>query len=258
MDDEKLSFASHQESFAIFKNFTSKITIIVVTHLPIAGMNAKALYFDHLPRATQKAFQTCSQLDLFRKHSWYLAGGTGLSLQTGHRKSVDLDFFTPLTSFRTLSVERALFQTGAWQTTLQEEGTIYGILHQAKMSLIAYPFFKPSSRRITYGTISILVPRDIAAMKIIAISQRGRKRDFVDLYWYCLHCESLQDIITYALRHYPGQSRNMIHLLKSLTYFVDADQDPMPEIFFKADWKGIKNFFQREVKNFTKSFKTNS
>lgn len=52
------------------------------------------------------------------------------------------------------------------------------------MSFIAYPYFKPSGDWLHYGTIRMAKPHDIAVMKIIAISQRGRKRDFVDLYWY--------------------------------------------------------------------------
>lgn len=47
------------------------------------------------------------------------------------------------------------------------------------MSFIAYPFFVPSKQFLKYGNIRILLPTDIAAMKIVAISQRGRKWDFV-------------------------------------------------------------------------------
>jgi hypothetical protein len=38
---------------------------------------------------------------------------------------------------------------------------------------------------------------------------------------------------------YPGQQHNIPHFIKSLTYFDDADHDPMPKIFFKAEWSGI-------------------
>lgn len=97
----------------------------------------------------------------------------------------------------------------------------------------------------------MLLPQDIATMKIIAISQRGRKRDFVDLYWYCTHREPLEAVVQRALEQFPGQEHNLPHILKSLVYFDDADGDTMPELFFKANWKTVKTYFQREVPRIT-------
>ena len=47
-----------------------------------------------LPKATFKAFDYLSKGLLSTSENWYLAGGTALALQAGHRQSVDLDFFT--------------------------------------------------------------------------------------------------------------------------------------------------------------------
>lgn len=186
-------------------------------------------------------------MPLFARPGWYLAGGTALAIQAGHRVSVDLDFFTPRKSFNEIATERELLATNHWRTSYRERGTIYGALQNAKMSLIAYPFFIPSKKIARYGHLRILTPADIAVMKIIAISQRGRKRDFVDLYWYCLHREPLSQIIMRLGTHYPGQEKNIAHFLKSLAYFADADTDPMPKVFFKASWPEIKKFFRREA-----------
>lgn len=93
---------------------------------------------------------------------------------------MDLDFFTPLASFRELAVERTLLATKLWKTDFREKGTIYGTLLNAKVSFLAYPFFVPSGPMVGCGNLRILPPRDIATMKVIAISQRGRKRDFLD------------------------------------------------------------------------------
>lgn len=210
-------------------------------------VNPKELRLDILPLATRRAFLECIKLPLFERNKWYLAGGTALALQVGHRQSVDLDFFTPLKKIKELEIERELFNTGYWQTTYRENGTIYGKFMEAKMSLIAYPFFVPSKEKLYCGTISILLSSDIAAMKIIAISQRGRKRDFFDLYWYCQNREVLEAVVRRAVAQYPGQEHNLNHIIKSLTYFVDAENDPIPKIFFKASWKEVKKFFQKEV-----------
>lgn len=167
-------------------------------------------------------------------------------------KSVDLDFFLPKIDFQVDALERHLLGTQQWITSMRQQGTLYGEFMKAKMSFIAYPFFKPSDQRLTYGKIRLLLPEDIAAMKIIAISQRGRKRDFIDLYWYCQHRERLADVIYRSVRQYPGQDDNMNHILRSLIYFHDAEEDPMPNMYFTASWQTIKTFFRREVPIATK------
>lgn len=210
------------------------------------------LYLDTLPSATQKALLACGKMPFFQTGGWYLAGGTALALQVGHRQSVDLDFFTTKKQFDELAAERTFFNTHEWQTTMREEGTIYGVFHNAKISLISYPFFIPGKDKIKFGTIKILKPDDIAAMKIIAISQRGRKRDFYDLYWYCKNKENLKNVILRSLNQYPGQEHNVHHIFKSIVYFQDAEADPEPKIFFKASWKEIKKYFTREAKTLVK------
>ncbi len=189
-----------------------------------------------------------SKLDVVSPRDWYLAGGTALTLLLGHRPSVDLDFFTLRKKFNEDELERDLFATGKWETTLRERGTLYGKLLGAKMSFIAYPFFKPQKHRFNIERVRLLGPQDIAAMKIIAISQRGRKRDFVDLYYYCTVLEPLPAVVSRALRQYPGKDHNIPHIIKSLAYFDDAEGDPMPPLFFKASWDDIKKYFKQEVK----------
>ncbi len=224
----------------------------MVTHLPIEQIDSKKLFLDCLPTKTKRAFLFSNTLPLFESASWYLAGGTALALQVGHRQSLDLDFFTTEAAFSETAVEAELLATGKWSTGFRERGTIYGKFMDAKMSLIAYPFFIPSPQILRCGTIRILVPSDIASMKIVAISQRGRKRDFVDLYWYCNNRESLISVISRAITQYPGQEDNLPHILKSLTYFADAEEDPMPELLFSITWAAVKKYFQKEVPRITR------
>ena len=88
-------------------------------------------------------------------------------------------------------------------------------------------------------------------MKIIAISQRGRKRDFFDLYWCAKNIEPLEKLIKRLKIQYPSVAHDYHHILKSLVYFVDAETDPDPEIYFKVNWKEIKEFFRKEIPNIT-------
>ncbi len=212
------------------------------------------LFLDVLPARTRKAFFELSKLDLFVGSRWYLAGGTALALQVGHRQSVDLDFFTTANSFQIDKLEGRLLATKKWITTRRSPGTLYGEFLGAKVSFIVYPFFTPSKSILRYGKIKVLKPHDIAAMKIVAISQRGRKRDFFDLYWYCQNREPLDKVIERTTKQYPYQDHNITHFFNSLTYFADAETDPTPKIFFRANWKEIKGFFQKEARRITKKF----
>ncbi len=217
------------------------------TDLKIKSVAASDLHTEVLPQETQRAFSACLDLDFLLPY-WYLAGGTALALQVGHRSSEDLDFFTRQKEFDIAFLEEELSRRGDWETTRTRAGTLYGIFLGAKVSFIAYPFFSPSSARVQCGSVQVLVPEDIMAMKVVAISQRGKKRDFVDMYWYCaFHGASLSDTIRRAVSEFPGRKHSMPHFLKSLVYFDDAEDDPMPKLHFKADWNTIKQYFTREV-----------
>jgi predicted nucleotidyltransferase component of viral defense system len=207
--------------------------------------------FSIIPSETKKAFVFLSEQAWLGEGSWYLAGGTALALQAGNRRSVDLDFFTTQKDFDTSALLNNFLGNDDWTTTLQKENTIYGELCNAKISFIAYPFFIPKQDFIQYGSIKILQPLDIAVMKIIAISQRGRKRDFFDLYWCAKNREPLENLVKKIKEQYPFVAHDYHHILKSLVYFEDAESDPAPVIFFEADWKGIKDFFKKEIVSIT-------
>lgn len=212
------------------------------------------LHLDSLPLATKRAFLACTKFEWLMGSAWYLAGGTALALQTGHRRSVDLDFFTETDGFSGLELETKLTRSGPWSTVLSEAGTLYGLFEEAKMSFIAYPFFRPGPIKLQCGAVTLAMPSDIAAMKIIAVSQRGKKRDFVDLYWLAHNGVPLSAALLSALNQYPGQKHNVPHFLKSLVYFKEAEEDPMPEVFFSVGWPAIKAYFRKEVPELAATF----
>lgn len=204
-------------------------------------------HYETLPRKTKKALDFLSEEKWLKKSDWYLAGGTALALYTGHRKSLDLDFFTQKKDFDEKKLLIQFINNKDWEISVEEKNTIYGELFKAKVSFISYPFFIPKLEFVWHKSIKILQPKDIAVMKITAISQRGRKRDFFDLYWYTQNIESLEEIIKKLPAQYPAVAHDYHHILKSLVYFKDAETDPEPEIYFDADWKKVKNFFNKEI-----------
>ena len=208
--------------------------------------NTKKLNFSHIASTTQKALKLLSKQDWIKKDNWYLAGGTALALQFDHRTSVDLDLFTSHKNFDGTSISTALFPY-KWVITRTDKGTLYGELGGTKISFIAYPYFVPKEPFITHGNINILDAGDIAVMKIIAISQRGRKRDFFDLYFYIIQQEPLLNIIERVATQYPNLKHNYHHIIKSLMFFEEAEEDPEPQIFFDADWEKVKQYFLKIV-----------
>lgn len=212
------------------------------------------LSFDALPRATKDALDFLSKQDWLGKTDWYLAGGTALALQAGHRKSVDLDFFIKDSSFDNVGLLDKISKAGGGlEVDLSRESTVFATLFDAKISFIAYPFFVSKQDYVRYGSVKILDKTDIAVMKIVAISQRGRKRDFFDLYWCAKNIEPLEKTIQRLPAQYPSVAHDYHHIMKSMMYFEDAEKDPNPEIYFKVDWKTVKEFFNKEIPNITKN-----
>lgn len=176
----------------------------------------------------------------------YLAGGTAVALQLGHRISVDLDFFTP-EEFDAKELIRSLRKIGKFELDKQSWGTILGVLEKVKFSIFVYKYPVLFPFKSLFG-INILDLRDIAAMKIDAISTRGIKRDFIDLYFICQGGLSLNEILSVYDRKYGTLASNVVHIQKSLVYFVDAEGAAMPKMLKKVDWESVKKYFESEVK----------
>lgn len=204
-------------------------------------------HYESLPSQTKKALDFLSEENWLKDDGWYLAGGTALALQTGNRKSVDLDFFTEKKDFDEKKIIAKFLENKDWITEVEEKNTIYGQLLGAKVSFIAYPFFVPKQNPLWHGKVRVIDKTDISVMKITAISQRGKKRDFFDLYWCAENIEPLESIIKRLKTQYPSVAHNYHHILKSLVYFEDAESDPDPEIYFDADWGKVKKFFIKEI-----------
>ncbi|TAL50223.1 hypothetical protein EPN81_03380 [Patescibacteria group bacterium] len=203
-----------------------------------------------LPKTTQTALDFFSKAVWLKTSSWYLAGGTALTLQVGHRQSVDLDFFCPNKHVRLQQLLSRLEETH-WRTDRVEEDTIHGRLFGARVSFIANPSFFPRAKPHWYGCVRVLDKKDIAVMKVIAISQRGYKRDFMDLFWYVRDSEPLLKVLNRLTDQYPSVAHDLHHILKSLVYFKDADEDPDPIFLENVSWRATKTFFQREVPKLT-------
>ncbi len=91
--------------------------------------------------------------------------------------------------------------------------------------------------------------RDIATMKVDAISSRGSKKDLVDLY-FLLEKYSLDEILKFFSEKYHDIKYNRVHILKSLTYFESAEKEPMPNMIKEVEWEEIKKVITEKTRSF--------
>jgi hypothetical protein len=188
--------------------------------------------------------------DLFRKYNLKIAGGTALALHLGHRISRDLDMFTDV-EFKVESLISGIRKTGySFRIISEGEGYLTADVGGIKISFFKYdyPFVE---KPVIYRGVLIAGIHDIAAMKIIAISQKGTKRDFIDLY-FVLQDIPFHKLSCHMVKRFGKERINPVHIGKSLVYFLDANSDPEPEYVRgrEVSWDKVKKFFKSHVKQF--------
>jgi len=175
---------------------------------------------------------------------FYLGGGTGLALHLGHRRSLDLDFFSNQTFDSDALVQRLQALPG-FSVAAKGEGTLHTQVMATKVSFLsyAYPLLFSPGNLLGMGVAD---PRDIACMKISAIAGRGTRRDFIDLYAVSQQY-GLENLLELFKRKFARVNYSVAHVLKSLTYFEDAEKDPMPDLLAPLSWHELREFFIREA-----------
>ena len=182
------------------------------------------------------------------KHA-YLAGGTSLALQIGHRMSFDLDFFTQ-EKFDENLLATELSQLQTFKEKQRAWATVLGTVGETKFSIFYYKY-KIIDDIIPFEGINLISKKDIAAMKIHAISDRGVKRDFIDVFFLAKEF-SLDQMIDFYDQKYGLSDDKLYPLIKGLGYFADAEDDKLPEMLVPVDWEEVKNFFLKETKRLAK------
>ena len=189
------------------------------------------------------------------KKGFVLAGGTAIALRLGHRLSVDFDFFT-MRSFRPDRLHLTIDGLDLETTVLQEEtGTLTLSADGVKVSFFHYPYAFLDVESKLYG-VRIAGLIDIASMKLMAMMQRGAKRDYVDLYWI-LQNIPFAKIAENMVKRYGSNRVNPLVLGKALVFFRDADEDPDPEFLGKrVAWAKIKKYLVNHVQQFVLDIQT--
>jgi hypothetical protein len=185
---------------------------------------------------------------LLTERGFRLAGGTGLALILGHRRSVDFDWFCEREMGDAMLLVGDLRDHGLdLQVEQVSRGTVHGTVAGVRISLLEfrYPALAPPIEWPDEG-IEILSLDDIACMKLSAIAQRGARKDFVDLFALLDHHRPLAELIELYRRKF--EIDEIGHLLYSLTYFKDAEGERMPEMLWSVDWNTMRTEIESRVK----------
>jgi len=180
--------------------------------------------------------------------SFYLSGGTALSLQIGHRESEDLDFFST-TSFDPNLLQNKVSLLGKLSETELSAGTLNTFVDNVKLQFLEYPYtlIKPTIR---WNNITLSSIEDIACTKLQTIGMRGSKKDFLDLY-FLLEKFSLSELFILLEQKYENINYSKTHILKSLVYFEDAEFQPMPRMHADVSWPQVKDRLVKLSKQFS-------
>ena len=182
---------------------------------------------------------------------FYLVGGTSLALQLGHRNSIDIDLFTDK-EFDSEELLQFLSKKYSVIPTFQKKGTLLTVVDSVKTDFVRhdYPLVMPP---IKEEGITFLGKEDIAAMKLNAISNSGKRlKDFIDVY-YLLEHFSMDEMISFYTTKYPRF--NPLIALRSVNYFEDIDPaiDP-PKLKEKLPLVEIKKRINDAVLHSKKRF----
>ena len=173
-----------------------------------------------------------------------LVGGTALALQLGHRTSVDLDFFGRINA-DSEELRDILREVGRVEVASVSKNINIFWINGVKVGMVNYPYPWLDLPIVEDG-VRLASLNDIAAMKVSAIVNRGTKKDFIDLYTLLLHF-ALDEILDMYSRKYSDGS--LFIVMKSLTYFDDAETDPMPNVLNDTTWETVKDFLRKVVRN---------
>jgi hypothetical protein len=175
----------------------------------------------------------------------YLAGGTAVALYFGHRRSADLDFFTPA-EFVEIQWEAKLNADVGFKLVQRDWQTLIGYIGKVKFSLFGYRYRLIAPLEY-YERVPVASLPDLAAMKLEALIGRGTKRDFVDIY-FLAQKYSLDKLLAFYQEKFGNLSERATMLKKSLVYFEDADKEEMPYMLIPIKWLEIKKWFTQKIK----------
>jgi hypothetical protein len=213
---------------------------------------ADDIFWKAVASEARLAFEALAKLPL--PGDFYLAGGTALAMQIGHRISTDLDFFSsanPLGVHERAELTR-LLQHITLSVIKRESGEqVYATIRGIDVSFV-YQHHPLLLSTVNVAGIHLAQPTDIGLMKLSAIKDRGTRRDFVDL--YCLRpIAPFKRLFELLPKKYFDRPDFSVHLAYALRYFDDAENDPRElHMLHKVRWSAVKKYCEQGARLLSK------
>ena len=189
---------------------------------------------------------------LYRCSDFYLAGGTALALQIGHRRSVDFDLFIGKEISNTLlSSVREVFKDSQIAVSVNnaEELTIF--IDEVKVTFLFYPF-PVLLDFVVFDKMPMLGVKELSATKAYTIGRRGSYKDYVDLYFVLSEkMIMLEEILEFAKKKYGSEFNGRL-FLEQIAYLDDiTDTEIVLLRGGQLDKKLLEDFFAERIKELT-------
>lgn len=184
---------------------------------------------------------------------FYLAGGTALSLQIGHRISADLDFFSPIEDIPTIrtALEKSLSKSAPILSDSSWGNLVY-LARNIRVGFYGYGFPLVAPLMESNG-IRLASVEDIALMKMDAMLSRAARKDFFDLYFICRNIP-LKQLFEKADTKYPSIRDFEVQVVKRLVHFENAEKESEPMLLEKVTWQTVKDYFIKQAKEFEQNW----
>jgi hypothetical protein len=174
---------------------------------------------------------------------FYLAGGTALALRLGHRRSVDLDFFSEADELEQATRGEILRALAPVHPQTIEDTTGNLLLQALDLHIgffsYSYALLEPPDQVENVAVASVM---DIGLMKLDALISRGSRKDFYDLYFIAQQVP-LADLLERGPIKYPHARDFELMAIESMVLFENADQDLQPALFIDLPWERVRQFF---------------
>lgn len=179
---------------------------------------------------------------------FYLAGGTALALQLGHRFSVDLDFFSATQADIPALIEPLRRALKDFSPILSDSswGALIFLANNVRVGFFGYGYdlLEPLSPAEGIALASVT---DIGLMKLDALLSRASRKDFHDLYVICQRV-TLRELLDLAPRKYPSTRDFESQVTRHMLMFERAEQETPVPLIEQVAWATVKNWFREQAK----------
>lgn len=207
------------------------------------------LFLEILDKDRQEIFPTLAKFS----NDGVLAVGTAIALQIGHRLSYDFDIFThkPITASLWSKVKRVFGRNCVKTMGTKTQLNFYS--PQSVRLTFYFAGFSPLFPTVKTGSIDLFDLKDLATNKAYTVGQRGKWRDYVDLYFLLKEKHiSLDELITLSIKRYGSDFPEKL-FLEQLSYFGDLDDLNIKYCRDTVAPETVQNFLIDSAKKFIDS-----